>query len=66
VCKSTIVLYLNAIKRTYNQGANTSNHPNENLSFSSRVPPYMRQYLFISMLYFLLDRNLNLHYVNLE
>jgi hypothetical protein len=26
--KSTIALYLNVIKRTYNQSANKSNHPN--------------------------------------
>jgi hypothetical protein len=40
LCKSTIALYLNVIKRTCNQGANKSNHPNYNPSFSSRVPPY--------------------------
>jgi hypothetical protein len=28
VCKSVIALYLNVIKRTCNQGANKSNHPN--------------------------------------
>jgi hypothetical protein len=39
VCKSAIALYLNVIKRNCNQGANKSNHPNYNLSFSSRVPP---------------------------
>jgi hypothetical protein len=28
VCKSAIALYLSVIKRTCNQGANKSNHPN--------------------------------------
>jgi hypothetical protein len=28
VCKSAIALYLSVIKRTYNQGANKSKHPN--------------------------------------
>jgi hypothetical protein len=45
--KSTIVLYLNAIKRTCNQGANKSNHPNQHPLFSSRVPTYIWQYTYI-------------------
>jgi hypothetical protein len=28
VCKTAIALYLNVIKKTDNQGANESNHPN--------------------------------------
>jgi hypothetical protein len=40
VCKSAIALYLNVIKRDCNQGANKSNRPNKNPSFSSRIPPY--------------------------
>jgi hypothetical protein len=28
VCKSAIAVYLGVIKRTCNQGANKSNHPN--------------------------------------
>jgi hypothetical protein len=40
VCKSAIALYLSVIKRTCNQGANKSNHPNWNPLFSSRISPY--------------------------
>jgi hypothetical protein len=45
MCKSAIALYLNIIKRECNQGANKSNNPNYSPPFSSRVPPYTRQYL---------------------
>jgi hypothetical protein len=38
LCKSAIALYLSVIKRTSNQGANKSNHPNWNPLFSSRIP----------------------------
>jgi hypothetical protein len=47
--KSKIALYLNVIKRTCKQSANKSNHPNQNLSFSSRVPPYMWQYYCVTV-----------------
>jgi hypothetical protein len=43
VCKPATALYLNAIERDCNQGANKSKHPNWNPSFSSRVPPYTWQ-----------------------
>jgi hypothetical protein len=39
VCKSAIALYLSVIKRTCDEGANKSNHPNWNPLFSSLVPP---------------------------
>jgi hypothetical protein len=34
VCKSAIALYLCAIKRTCNQGANISSHPNQKPLFA--------------------------------
>jgi hypothetical protein len=39
-CKSAIALYFSAIKRTFNEGDNKSNHPKYNPSFLPRVPPY--------------------------
>jgi hypothetical protein len=53
VCKSAIAPYLNVIKKTCNQGVNKSNHPNQNLSFSSRIThtrdnigsPYCNEYI---------------------
>jgi hypothetical protein len=42
--KSVIALYLSVIKRTCNQGANKSNHPNQNPLFSSHVALYSWQY----------------------
>jgi hypothetical protein len=45
--KSAIALYLSVIKRTSNQGANKSNHPNQNPLFSSRVLPYTWQYIYL-------------------
>jgi hypothetical protein len=37
MCKSVIALYLSVINRTCNQGANKSNHPNQNPLFVTRT-----------------------------
>jgi hypothetical protein len=51
LCKSEIALCNSVIKRTCNQGANKSNHPNYNSLFSSRVPPHALQFNILELLY---------------